>query len=151
MKNLLSVCLMALTMTLMTANVAEAQGLNYQGVKVEFTFPQDIEANKKTLFPTYGAVSAEYAATVAVEVGEFYTYLTLGSLTGNLTLNATMSSWLTEGALLYVETIATDQRTVTWGTGLDAPVFTTDSAKHELTTFIYNGTAFKKVATAKLD
>jgi len=151
MKKLLSVCLLALTMTLMTADVAEAQGLNYGGVKVEFTFPQDIEANKKTLFPTYGAVSADYAATVAAEVGEFYTYLTLDTMTGNLTLNVTVNSWVTEGALLYVETIANDQRTVTWGTGLDAPVFTTDSVKHELTTFIYNGTAFKKVATAKLD
>jgi len=130
---------------------ADAQGLTNGGKKVEFTFPDSISANETMLFPTYQAVSKDYAATVAADIEEFYTFITLGTLTGNLTLNLTVASHVTPGALLYVKTLTDDQRVITWGTGVDGAAFTTDSAKYELNTFIYNGTVFSKVAAAKIN
>ena len=130
---------------------ADAQGISKAGKKVSFTFPDSLSASKTILFPTYEAISEDYAATVAVDVEEFYTFLTLGTLTGNLTLNLTVADHVSAGALLYVKTLTDDNRVITWGTDIDGAAFTTDSVKYELNTFIYNGTAFQKVAAAKIN
>ncbi len=129
----------------------DAQGISKGGKKVQFNFPDSISASKSILFPTFQSLSADYASTVAADVEEFYTYLNIDTLTGTLTLNLTLAPHLTAGAMLYVKTIADDQRNITWGTGIDGAVFQTDSVKHELNTFIYNGTVFQKVAAAKIN
>lgn len=131
----------------------DAQGLSKGGKKVEFTFPDSISANKTMLFPTFQSVSSESADTVNIDIEEFYTYYTVtDTMTANMVVNVDIASHVTAGSLLYLRAIADDNDlTITFGDGLQAPVFTTDSMSYRTHLFIYTGSTFLNVGSGLND
>lgn len=67
---------------------------------------------------------------------------TLTTLTGNATLDLTLSSELKAGARLLIKVKTTATETFTFGTGIDAPVVTGVAGKTWCQGFWYDGTIF---------
>jgi hypothetical protein len=131
---------------------ADAQGISSKGKKVQFLFPDSLSESKSILFPTFQSLSSAYATTVQFDVEEFYTYLDVDTMTGNLTLNAVPTAQLTPGAFLFIRTIANDDgRTVVFGSHLEAPNMTTDSLSHRMNSFIYTGSTFRRFGNCAND
>jgi len=86
--------------------------------------------------------------TLTVTVTNSVTYYKPATLTGNLTILASVGSEVTLGALLYVEVVGSDDRTVTYSTGFTANAITIDSVKTYVQQFFYDGTKFNPVAAA---
>jgi len=66
----------------------------------------------------------------------------LTTLTGNATLDLTISSELKAGAQLHIKVKTTGTETFTFGTGIDAPVVTGVAGKTWCQSFWYDGTIF---------
>ena len=66
----------------------------------------------------------------------------LTTLTGNATLDLTLSSELKAGAMLHLKVKTTATETFTFGTGIDAPVVTGVAGKTWTQSFWYDGTIF---------
>ena len=66
----------------------------------------------------------------------------LTTLTGNATLDLTLSGDLRAGAKLHLKVKTTAAETFTFGTGIDAPVVTGVAGKTWCQSFWYDGTIF---------
>lgn len=66
----------------------------------------------------------------------------LPTLTGNATLNLTISSEVRAGAKLHIKVKTTATETLTFGTGIDAPVVTGVAGKTWCQSFWFDGTVF---------
>jgi hypothetical protein len=85
------------------------------------------------------AATGTTAATISNQV----TYVSsLPTLTGNATLDLTLSSELNAGAMLMLKVKTTATETFTFGTGIDAPVVTGVAGKTWCQAFWYDGTIF---------
>lgn len=71
----------------------------------------------------------------------------LPTLTGNATLDLTLSPNLKAGATLYLKIKTTGTETFTFGTGIDAPVVTGVAGKTWTQGFWYDGTVFLPIGT----
>lgn len=103
-------------------------------------------AKAQTIKWPNGAATAMVIAatgTTAITVTNNVTYVaTLPTLTGNATLDLTIASGVKAGAVLNVKVKTTGAETFTFGTGIDAPVVTGDTAKTWTQSFWYDGTIF---------
>jgi hypothetical protein len=68
--------------------------------------------------------------------------LTLPTLTGNATLNLTISTQVKAGAVLYLKVKTTGTETFTFGTGFSAPLVTGVAGKTWAQGFWYDGTVY---------
>jgi hypothetical protein len=81
--------------------------------------------------------------TTALTIDADVTYVSsLPTLTGNGTLDLTLSSELKAGATLFLKVKTTGSETFTFGTGIDAPVVTGSAGKTWTQGFWYDGTIF---------
>lgn len=81
--------------------------------------------------------------TTTATITNQVTYVSaLTTLTGNGTLDLTLSSELAAGALLHIKLKTTGTETFTFGTGIDAPVVTGVAGKTWTQSFFYDGTIF---------
>lgn len=84
------------------------------------------------------AATGTTTATISAD-----TYVsTLTTLTGNATLDLTLSSELKPGAMLHLKVKTTGIETFTFGTGIDAPVVTGVAGKTWTQSFWYDGVVF---------
>lgn len=99
-----------------------------------------------TIRHPYGAADTLTIAatgTTAATISNQVTYVsTLPTLTGNATLDLTISSELKAGALLHIKVKTTATETFTFGTGIDGPVVTGVAGKTWTQSFWYDGTIF---------
>jgi len=99
-----------------------------------------------TIKAPFGAISDITIAatgTTAVTISNQETAnITLPTLTGNGTLDLTLSSSLKAGAKLFLKVKTTGTETFTFGTGIDAPVVTGAAGKTWTQGFWYDGTIF---------
>ena len=115
----------------------------------EFVAPAGA-ANKlnEVLFPFTEKKEPAYAATVAATIKQMKTFIQPAELTGNLTLNLTIDSQVTPGAMLFVKLDADGtNRTFAPGTGFDdscADVTVTANTVVNKT-YIFDGVAFLPV------
>lgn len=103
---------------------------------------------------TSGAVTLKYPFGTAstcildtnsttVNIVNNVTYVsTVTNLAANATLNITVSSKITAGAILHLRVKTAASQTVTFGTGIDAPVVTGSAGKTWCQSFWYDGTTF---------
>ena len=85
------------------------------------------------------AATGTTAATISNQVTNV---VALPTLTGNATLDLTLSSELKAGAKLNIKVKTTASETFTFGTGIDAPVVTGAAGKTWCQSFWYDGTIF---------
>jgi hypothetical protein len=99
-----------------------------------------------TIKAPFGAISditIAVTGTTAVTITNSKTMnLTIPTLTGNATLDLTLSSELKSGAELFLQIKTTGSETFTFGTGIEAPVVTGSAGKTWSQGFVYNGTIF---------
>lgn len=97
----------------------------------------------KAPFGTADTLAIEATGTTAATISNMETYVsTLTTLTGNATLDLTLSSELKAGAKLHLKVKTTATETFTFGTGIDAPVVTGVAGKTWCQSFWYDGTIF---------
>lgn len=90
-----------------------------------------------------------YAATIAVTPNASKTYYHVAQLTGNATINATVSSCEKGDEVVFLFSADASNRTVTFGTGLNASATIVVAAnKNATTSFVYNGTTFVETGRA---
>jgi hypothetical protein len=96
-------------------------------------------------FP-FGAIDTETIAaattTAAITIDSAETIITTETMTGNCTLNLTVSSQVPAGAKLYLIFKSNATETFTFGTAIEAPVITGVAGKTQTQGFVYNGTNF---------
>ena len=94
-------------------------------------------------FGAAGTITIAATGTTAATISNQITYVaTKPTLTGNATLNLTLSSELKPGAMLHLEVATTATETFTFGTGIDAPTVTGVAGKTWCQSFWYDGTNF---------
>lgn len=94
------------------------------------------------------AITIAATGTTAVTISNGVTYVaSLPTLTGNATLNLTLSSELKAGAMLHLKVKTTATETFTFGTGIDAPTVTGVAGKTWTQSFWYDGTIFLPTGT----
>lgn len=94
-----------------------------------------------------------YAVTQAVEVKNAKTILKFATLTGDTTLNLTITLQLKVGSTLLVKVPATaNADDLTFGTGIDAPAIVGVAGKTKTQGFEYDGQTFVPVgAVVQID
>lgn len=98
------------------------------------------EADKKVL---------PYAASQPVTITNRLTILQFAILTGDTTLDLTISPEVKNGAILLLEVPATNSADdLTLGTGIDAPVIVGVATKTKTQGFILNGSRFVPLGAA---
>jgi len=132
---------------------ADAQGISKGGQKVQFTWPDSLTSSKTMLFPTFQSLSSASADTVSIDIEEFYTFYAISdTMTASMVVNLSIAPHVTAGASLFIQAVADDNDlTITFGDGLLAPVFTTDSMAYRTHQFIYTGSAFLNVGSGLND
>jgi ABC-type spermidine/putrescine transport system permease subunit II len=94
-------------------------------------------------FGAAGTLTIAATGTTAATISNNETVVTsLTTLTGNGTLDLTLSSELRAGATLSIKVKTTGTETFTFGTGIDAPVVTGVAGKTWCQSFWYDGTIF---------
>lgn len=94
-------------------------------------------------FGAAGTLAITATGTTAATISNQVTYVSsLPTLTGNATLDLTLSSELVAGAMLHLKVKTTATETFTFGTGIDAPVVTGVAGKTWCQSFWYDGTIF---------
>ena len=94
-------------------------------------------------FGAAGTLAITATGTTAATISNQVTYVSsLPTLTGNATLDLTLSSELVAGAQLHLKGKTTATETFTFGTGIDAPVVTGVAGKTWCQSFWYDGTIF---------
>ena len=94
-------------------------------------------------FGAAGTLTIAATGTTAATISNQVTYVAVKpTLTGNATLNLTLSSELKAGAMLHLEVATTGTETFTFGTGIDGPVVTGVAGKTWCQSFWYDGTIF---------
>jgi len=117
------------------------------GTFKEFNFvaPAGASASEEVLFPIGQLQAPAYAATLAVAIKQFETFLQPAALTGNATVNLTIDDQVTLGAKLHLKLSASGgARTVTLGTGFsDTPAtIVVASTTTAYVSFVFDGTDF---------
>ncbi len=94
----------------------------------------------------FGAIDTKTIAaattTAAITIDSAETIITTETMTGNCTLNLTVSSQVSAGAKLYLIFKSNATETFTFGTAIEAPVITGVAGKTQTQGFVYNGTNF---------
>ena len=94
-------------------------------------------------FGAAGTLTIAATGTTAATISNNETVVTsLTTLTGNATLDLTLSSELKAGAALHIKVKTTASETFTFGTGIDAPTVTGAAGKTWSQSFFYDGTVF---------
>lgn len=94
-------------------------------------------------FGAEGTITIAATGTTAATINNQITSTeSLTTLTGNATLDLTLSSELNAGAVLNLKVKTTATETFTFGTGIDAPVVTGVAGKTWCQSFWYDGTIF---------
>jgi hypothetical protein len=94
-------------------------------------------------FGAAGTLAITATGTTAATISNDVTYVeTLPTLTGNATLDLTLSSELNAGAMLHLKVKTTASETFTFGTGIDGPVVAGAAGKTWCQSFWYDGTIF---------
>lgn len=94
-------------------------------------------------FGSAGTITIEATGTTAATISNDVTYVSsLPTLTGNATLNLTLSSELKAGAMLHLKVKTTATETFTFGTGIDGPTVTGVAGKTWCQSFWYDGSTF---------
>ena len=94
-------------------------------------------------FGAAGILTIAATGTTAETISNAVTYVeTLPTLTGNATLDLTLSSELKAGAMLHLKVKTTATETFTFGTGIDGPVVTGVAGKTWCQSFWFDGTIF---------
>lgn len=94
-------------------------------------------------FGAAGTLAITATGTTAATISNQVTYVSsLPTLTGNATLDLTLSSELVAGAMLNLKVKTTATETFTFGTGIDAPTVTGVAGKTWCQSFWYDGTIF---------
>ena len=94
-------------------------------------------------FSAAGILTIAATGTTAATISNNETVVSsLTTLTGNATLDLTLSSELKAGAQLHIKVKTTATETFTFGTGIDAPVVTGVAGKTWCQSFWYDGTIF---------
>lgn len=97
----------------------------------------------KSPFGAADTLTLAATGTTAATISNQVTYVsTLPTLTGNATLDLTLSAKLEAGAMLFVKVKTTGSETFTFGTGIDGPVVTGSAGKTWTQGFWYDGTIF---------
>lgn len=100
-------------------------------------------ATIKSPFGAASDVTIAATGTTALTIDNSQTYNSvLPTLTGNATLDLTLSSELKAGARLYLKVKTTGIETFTFGTGIDAPMVTGVAGKTWTQGFWYDGAMF---------
>lgn len=100
-------------------------------------------ATIKSPFGAAADITIAATGTTAVTITNHVTAnATLPTLTGNATLDLTLSSELKAGATLFLKVKTTGLETFTFGTGIDAPAVTGAAGKTWTQGFWYDGTIF---------
>lgn len=95
-----------------------------------FKFPFG-DADSPTISTTSGAIAYTPKNTKTI--------LNL-AITGNATLNLTIDPELADGSELHVSSLGAGTETLTFGTGINAPVITNASGKTKCQYFVFNKT-----------
>ena len=94
----------------------------------------------------FGSVDTQTIAaattTAALTISEQETIVTTETMTGNVTINLTVSAEVRAGAKLHLKATTNGSETVTFGTAIEAPVITGSAGKTVCQSFFYNGTNF---------
>ncbi|MGE0635995.1 MAG: hypothetical protein AB7G44_03400 [Bacteroidia bacterium] len=148
MKNFLLILLG--TLTIISANAQSNMGIGMSKGKYKcgFTYPDSVDAGYTAQFPSYELI--DQPTITAVEVDQFYTYVTLDTISASATINVTTASDVTAGALLWINFIDTDNDSdvLTFGTGINSKTYTiTDSLKHIVAPFFYDGSTWIAAGT----
>ena len=94
-------------------------------------------------FGAAGTITIAATGTTSATISNNETVVTsLTTLTGNGTLDLTLSSELRAGATLSIKVKTTGTETFTFGTGIDAPTVTGVAGKTWCQSFWYDGTVF---------
>ena len=94
-------------------------------------------------FGAAGTLTIAATGTTAATISNDVTYVEdLTTLTGNATLDLTLSSELKAGAMLHLKVKTTATETFTMGTGIDGPTVTGVAGKTWCQSFWYDGTVF---------
>jgi len=94
-------------------------------------------------FGTAGTLTIAATGTTAATISNQETYVSsLTTLTGNATLDLTISSELKAGALLHLKVKTTATETFTFGTAIDGPTVTGVAGKTWCQSFWFDGTTF---------
>lgn len=94
-------------------------------------------------FGAAGTLTIAATGTTDATISNAVTNVTsLTTLTGNATLDLTLSSELKAGAELNIKVKTTGTETFTFGTGIDAPTVTGVAGKTWTQSFVYDGTIF---------
>lgn len=102
------------------------------------------EVENEVLFPFHEKQEPAYAATLAVAVKQMNTFLQPAALTGAVTINLTVDSQVTPGAMLHLKAGAAAERVITLGTGFhdDAANITVAAGTVVCKSFVFDGTSF---------
>lgn len=87
------------------------------------------------------AISAD-ASDDALTIASNFTIVTTATLTANATIDLTIGSEVQAGAVLFLIGKTNGTETITFGTGIEAPVITGAAGKTVTQGFVYNGTNF---------
>jgi hypothetical protein len=94
----------------------------------------------------FGAVATSTIAaattTAAITIAAQETIITTETMTGNCTLNLTVSAEVKAGAKLFLILKTNGTETFTFGTAIEGPVITGAAGKTATQGFVYNGTNF---------
>lgn len=94
-------------------------------------------------------VDVAYAATIALTPNASKTYYNVAELTGNATINGTVSSSEVGDEVVFMFDADGTNRTVTFGTGLAASATLVVAADKVATaSFVFNGTTFIETGRA---
>lgn len=97
----------------------------------------------KAPFGAGSVITLLATGTSTVAVSDQETYIASAvTATGNCTINLTIDSKVTPGARLYLQVTGTGTETITFGTGIVAPVVTNAAGKTWTQGFWYDGTRF---------
>lgn len=101
-------------------------------------------ATIKYPFGTVGTATMTATGAQAVTIADQLTIIdgVTTEATGNRTLNLTIGSEVTAGAIIVVQSKSNGTETLTFGTGITSAVSTGVAGKTINQSFIYNGTAF---------
>ena len=110
------------------------------------------EKKVKWPFGKADQLAAAYAATIAVDVDNTKSVLTIAQMTGNATLNLTVRSEIEAGDELLIKVSADGtNRTLTPGTGMTGAAQTITANKSYLIRYVHDGSSFVHASTQLLN
>lgn len=108
--------------------------------------------NPKYPFGACSELTEAYGATIAVDVDNSRSVLTIAQMTGAATLNLTVDAEMEVGSELFIKVSADGtNRTLTPGTGMTGTAQTITASKSFLLHYVYDGTAFLHNGTTQLN